>query len=127
MKKYISNNKKVISLPVPLGTTVYQVNTTCGDFCLFQKENFNNLVPYKEQGRCSNILPCHTIGKEPREIELNINNLSLLNEWEKTIFESYNEAKDKTKELVHKNIKYLKNNNILIDEKGYSKNTSLSL
>lgn len=120
MKRYISEDKKNIYLPVPLGSIIYQVNTTCGDFCLFQKEKFEKLIHNK---RCSNKLPCHTIGKRPIKIELTIDNLSLLNEWDKTIFKTYDEAKEKTKEIINKNIKVLEDNDILLDESGYSKTT----
>lgn len=123
MKRYISEDKKIISLPVPLGSIIYQVNTTCGDFCLFQKEKFDKLTPDRKQ--CFNKLPCHTIEKEPIKIELTINNLSLLNEWEKTVFETYEKAKEKTKEIINKNIKVLEDNNILLDKRGYSKTTKL--
>jgi hypothetical protein len=34
---FISEDKRTINLPVPLGTTVYGYLTVCCDACMFQK------------------------------------------------------------------------------------------
>lgn len=120
MEKFISKNKRTISLPVPLGTELYVVNTRCGDYCLFQKEEFNKLISEEEGGRCTHNLPCHTRPLAPRKVILGINNLELLNEWKKRVFTNKEDAEQKTIEIINENIKFLKEHNIKVDKNGYS-------
>ena len=48
MERFISKDRKIISLPVALGTELYRVNTSCGDFCTFQSENFQKIIDNKK-------------------------------------------------------------------------------
>lgn len=41
---FISEDKRTINLPVPLGTTVYGYLTVCCDACMFQKEKFKEIL-----------------------------------------------------------------------------------
>lgn len=56
----ISEDKKIITLPVPLGTTVYTFNTRCNDACTFQKDKINQMESIdKMQISCSQDAICH--------------------------------------------------------------------
>lgn len=112
MERFISKDRKTISLPVALGTELYRVNTSCGDFCTFQSENFQKIIDNKN--KCSGKLPCHTVALEPQKITLTIDNISILKEWQEKVFLTKEEAKEKTKEIVERNIKFLQDNKIVV-------------
>ena len=121
MDKFISKNRRTISLPVPLGTELYIVTTRCGDYCMFQKEEFDKLIPEKEGGRCSHALPCHTRPLPPRKVTLELNNLEILREWKIRVFTTKEAAEEKTLEIINENIKFLEEHNIEVKD-GYSVN-----
>jgi hypothetical protein len=89
---FISEDKRTINLPVPLGTTVYGYLTVCCDACMFQKEKFKEIfgdVP----GRCGKDKPCHTRLTGIQTIAVNLKNIdAVLEGWHKDIFETFNEA-----------------------------------
>lgn len=91
---FISEDKRTINLPVPLGTYVYQYWTRCNDACLFQKEAFNKAFPPGVEGRCSGDMPCHTRPHLIKPVELSLSNLDwVLRDWGKTVFATENEAR----------------------------------
>lgn len=118
MERFISRNKKTISLPVPLGTEVFIVSTRCGDVCLFEKDKFNKLIPPEKGGRCSHNLPCHTRILPPRKVILNIENISILKEWKVRVFPTEKEAKEATIKITNENIKFLNEKGFAIDGEG---------
>ena len=92
---FISEDKKTINLPVPLGTTVYMFITSCNDACMFQKDKFNSVFPPIEGGRCNKDMSCHTKFHSIRFIVLSLSNLDwILKEWQITTFETEIEAKE---------------------------------
>lgn len=90
---FISEDRKTINLPVPLGSMVYEVTTTCNDACLFQKEAFEKAFPSVEGGRCSATMPCHTKVHSITPKELTLENLDwVLKQWGFRFFETESEA-----------------------------------
>jgi hypothetical protein len=105
--KFISDDKKIITLPVPLGSKVYYYNLTCFDGCIFQKELFDRVYPKDKGGRCGS-LPCYIEIHGIREIELNLHNIHLiLEKWEEKFFSSKAEARIKAMEIIELNKKEL--------------------
>ena len=85
MNEFINENKTIINLPIPLGSTFYVIHTRCGDFCRFQRNLFNKIVPPTNgKGRCDSDLLCHSIRCEPEERILTLDNINwFLNNWNK--------------------------------------------
>jgi len=118
---FISQDKKIINLPVPLGTIVYRFHTDCCDACLFQKEKFDKLYPKAFEGRCSQDMLCHTRFSEIEPIIVNINNLDLiLGKWKTKVFETKKEAEIAGKEFVAEHVRRLKELGFELNENGYS-------
>lgn len=117
---YISEDRKVITLPVPLGTTLYEPITTCGDFCLNHKELFDKLYPKNEIGRCDRNMVCHTQLHSIRKFVFELSNIErVLNNFGVWIFETEEEAIEKATKIIHERINTLINQGFNIDEKGY--------
>ncbi|HAS92715.1 MAG TPA: hypothetical protein DCS12_10975 [Clostridiales bacterium] len=117
---FISEDKRTINLPVPLGTTVYGYLTVCCDACMFQKEKFKEIfgdVP----GRCGKDKPCHTRLTGIQTIAVNLKNIdAVLEGWHKDIFETFNEAVQAGIKYTTENRKKLIKAGIKLDERGYS-------
>jgi hypothetical protein len=91
--QFVSEDKKTITLPVPLGTVLYRFHTKCNDACLFQKDNFDAVFPPTETGRCSREMPCHVKCTGARGIVVELSNVAMLErEWNKFVFETEIEA-----------------------------------
>lgn len=119
--KYISDDKRVITLPVPLGSTLYQVATECGDFCLFQQERFDKIFPPTKEGRCAKDMPCHTMEWNVYKIVLKFSNIEfVLENWEKWVFPSEEAAQQRMKDVVESNRKKMQELGFAIREDGYS-------
>lgn len=101
---FISEDKKTIKLPVPLGTIVYEFTTSCNDACLFQKEKFQELYPRKKgEGLCNKNMPCHTKLHGIQKMVVKLTNLEwILKNWHITIFETENQAKEEGIKFIEK-------------------------
>lgn len=111
--------KYTIEIPVPLGTTIYEYMTSCGDFCTFDDEKFDNCFPPKTHGRCSRYMPCHTIYKGVREFQLTLENVGyVLKYWEDTIFETKEEAEKKGISIAEEHRKELAELGFELTEEG---------
>lgn len=104
----ISDDDKVITLAVPLGTTVYQVITNCENIC-WDSEKWKPLInaPYRIKG-CSSFSACHTRYCGVKDIIVSLSNIMILNgSWGKTVFASMSEAEEAGMRLVADNKKRL--------------------
>lgn len=102
-KLIISDDGKQITLPIPLGSVVYSSETVCGDFCLFDKENFQ-----KSKKRlnlcCDRNSPCHTRIHPSQPHIVTINNCIMISQlWGDKFFATKKEADAKTLETVDRN------------------------
>ena len=61
MKRFLNDDKTKITLPVPLGATVYSYSLKCCDACLFQQEKFDETFPKAKYPERCGTLPCNTI------------------------------------------------------------------
>ena len=99
--EFISEDKKTITLPIPLGSILYRFVTSCNDSCMFQKEDFDRVFPKESNSRCSKDMPCHTKLHSIQTVEVKLSNLELILEnWHITIFESENKAKEAGNTLI---------------------------
>lgn len=118
------NKRCMIEIPVPLGTTVYDVVTTCGDFCLFQKNRFKELKNAGIEGfvgHCSSNNPCHTQLHSIREMTLQYSNLEyVLKEWGRKVFASAEEATEAGNNIVAAHRKTMEELGFKMDASGYS-------
>lgn len=122
MSKYVSKDKKTINLPFPLGTKLYMPITTCGDFCLYQKDLFNEIFPKdsENQGRCSRDMPCHTKLHSIKEITFSMSNLEMvLENLDKWIFTSEHEAQRVIEKRLESNRWDMTFNGFHVDNNGY--------
>ena len=127
--RFISDDKKVISLPVPLGTTVFTVGTSCGHFCYWQQKLFDEHFPNKENGHCSVYMPCHTIPWGIYVHELKFSNMqTILDTWGDRTFATREEAEDRMKTIVEANRTKMRELGFQVDlnGNGYLHNTQES-
>lgn len=93
---FVSGDGITVTLPVPLGSTIYYPSTSCGDFCYRE--------PTKEQRnamRCSMHAPCHVHLKGVLENTLRMENLAfVLGNWGTMYFPTPGEALTYGKNLV---------------------------
>lgn len=120
---YLSNDKRTINLPVPLGSKVYRATTVCGDFCLFQKQKFDSVFPKNgSEGRCGKEKPCHTISKGCTELTLTIHNLGFILEgWGEWFFETKDEAEATSERIAADHARQMKELGFFVREDGYGK------
>jgi hypothetical protein len=105
---FISEDKKTINLPIPLGTTVYRFITDCNNACTFQKEKFDEAFPETKNSRCNSKMPCHTSLHSIQPVILNLSNLDwVLNDWQINFFETEAEAREAGSKLVKEHRKQL--------------------
>lgn len=98
---FISEDKKTINLPVPLGATLYRIITACNDACMLQAEKFNSVFPSKEGGRCSVDMPCHTKLHSALPFVFALGDLDwVLKKWQITCFETESGAKEAGENLI---------------------------
>ena len=115
----VHKEKYTIEIPVPLGTTVYEYMTTCGDFCTFDDEKFDKIFPPKPEGRCSRQMPCHTVYKGVRELKLTLDNVGyILRLWNDSIFETKEEAENKGLEVIEEHRKKMVELGFELTEEG---------
>ena len=90
---FISEDKMIINLPVPLESEIYEFLTDCNDACLFQESKFNKIFPPKKGGRCGSHMPCHTKINQIMKRTINISNLDyILDNWGIKCFKTEEEA-----------------------------------
>lgn len=120
--KYINDEKTVITLPVPLGTELYQVTTTCGDFCTWQEAWFDKVFPPTSDGRCGCDKPCHTVNWNIYTLKLAFHNMGyVLDNFGKSIFATKEEAEKRANEIVETNRQIMKTLLFKMDERGYGR------
>lgn len=91
---FISSDRRVITLPVQLGQTVYVVSTSCNDACSFQQEKFDEVFAEYDGGRCSSKLPCHTKIHSIRPVRFREDSMvHILNGWGYSHFKTEEEAR----------------------------------
>lgn len=118
--KYINEEKTVIALPVPLGTTLYQVTTKCGDFCTWQEGRFDKAFPPTKKGRCGCDKPCHTVEWHIYKITLSFSNMEyVLNNFGTWVFVNKKEAERRSTEIVENNRNTMKQLGFEMREDGY--------
>lgn len=121
MEKFISEDKKTITLPVPLGSKVYGFTLKCCDACLFQRTRFNETYPpYKYGDRCNMKMPCHTRFRKITEIEVTLDNIKkILEGFGIRFFETKEEAKAKGEALAKRHANQMKSMGFNLDENNY--------
>ncbi|MDO4301917.1 MAG: hypothetical protein Q4D26_11060 [Clostridia bacterium] len=118
----ISRDKVQIILPVPIGSTVYNIHIDCFDGCSFQKEKFNEIFGEKDNnsGRCGKF-PCYTRKLRITPEKVTLNNIKwLLDGWNKNIFASQEEAENYGKKIIQENRSVLISLGFKLDKNGYS-------
>lgn len=112
--------QNTIELPVPFGTPVYRVITTCGDFCLFQKKRLESITDFDIE--CSDKSPCHTRLHCVRELILDYKNLEVvLKEWGIKVFATPEAAAAAGLIIVEENREIMRKHGFLFDDSGYAK------
>lgn len=102
--RYLNEEKTVITLPVPLGTELYQVETRCGDFCTFQEKHFDKCFPRVKGGRCGVGMPCHTVPWSVSKLTLDFSNIEwVLKDYGTRIFPTKKQAEKRMAEIITDN------------------------
>lgn len=92
---------KILSLPVQLGSELYEVSTNCGNFCYFQKDLFNRCFPVNVGGHCGRDKPCHTVEWNIYKICFSLSNIEMvLEDFGVWIFSSEEEARARQREVL---------------------------
>ena len=102
----ISNDKKNITLDIPLGSKVYTFKTKCCDACLFEAKKFKKDFTFRET--CQKELPCHTrfIGTE--SLILSLDNLGIIfPKWGIDYFETEEKAEERGLAVVEEHCKWM--------------------
>lgn len=119
---YINEEKTIITLPVPLGSTLYTPVTSCGDFCYFQKELFDSTFPPVKGSRCSHQMPCHTKSCTVRRFIFSFQNMeTVLRDYGTWIFASKEEAAEKGERYITENRDKMRELGFFVAEDGYGK------
>lgn len=101
----ISEDKRTITLDVPLGNNIYGIITSCNDACTFQKEDFKKAFP---NYHCSGDLPCHTKIHSIKETPLTLANLGFVLEgWMTKYFPTEEMARVEAERIIEKHKKQL--------------------
>lgn len=110
-----------ISIPVPLGTTLYTYDLKCCDACYFQGKLFEEKFPKNDGEHRCGVLPCHTRYIRTREIIFTLENVSfVLKYYNKSLFDTPEKAETAGKKLAEDNRITLEKLGFTFDEKGYS-------
>lgn len=125
MQNFLSEDKKTISIPVPLGSEIYSYHMDCGDFCLHQNDLFYKM---KEESPdlflCAHDAACHTMKPIIETTTLSEKNFGLvLKYWNDWFFETREKAEKRAVELRNRNINLMKEKGFLLREDGYSATT----
>lgn len=116
-KNFISEDKKSINLPVPLGSPLYTYVLKCCDACVMQKSAFEKNVGHAL--RCA-ISPCHTRLQRIKKYEFTLSGIPVvLKEWGKSIFATEQEALDAANKITKENREKIKSLGIILDKDGY--------
>lgn len=116
-ERYISNDKTVINLPVPLGTKLYYVVLKCGDFCHWQGKKFHETFT---ESQCFAESPCHTAKSLIYEQIFTLSNLEfVLNNYGIRLFVEKNEAEKVAFEAIKRNREIMSNHGFMMTEDGY--------
>lgn len=105
---FISDDKKVITLPIPLESIVYTFSTTCNDACTFQKDEFDKIFPPEKNGRCHSDMPCHIKLFSIGPVVFDLFNLGyILDNWNIKYFETKEQAREAGEKLVKLHLEQL--------------------
>ena len=116
-EEFMNGDKTVITLPVPIGATVYEIKPKCGKFCLMQKELFSKYFPEHEE--CNWDDPCCTKPASFEAIELTFDNLAyVLSRWGKMVFATKDEARFEYILRMHRNREKMEELGFLMEEYG---------
>lgn len=121
--EYLSEDKRTIKLPVPLGSIVYEAVTKCGDFCLFQERKFDSIFPKNgKDSHCGKEKPCHTISRGCKELPLTLNNLgAILEDWDVWYFATKKEAEEASAKIAAEHAARMKELGFFVRDDGYGK------
>lgn len=125
---FVSDDKLTINLPVPLGSTIYSICSTCGDFCRFQSEKFREIQNptigpsgsiVDARFSCRKNALCHT-RFTVRPVVLNYFFLeSVLDEWGKYYFATEEEAQEAGIKLINERREKMREFGFYVSESGY--------
>lgn len=111
----ISEDKKTITLEVPLGGTVYGFLTSCNDACYFQKEEFKRKFP---EATCNLSSPCHVYPHSVRPITVNLTGLAyIITHWQEDVFATEKEAEEAMYKLCEEHKRILLDAGIQVTER----------
>ncbi len=106
-----------IKIPVPMGTILYQMNTTCSNFCFKHKERRGDFP--EEAIQCRTGAICHTRPLNPQSFIVSFDNLErVISGWNKTIFPTYDKAKEMAEFITNINRKILEAKGFKFDIEG---------
>lgn len=117
--KFFNDDKTVLTLPVPLGTTIYSVSLKCGDFCHWQSKNFHSK---NTDGtlKCDVNSPCHTVKWHVYKNVFTLSNIEwVLNNYGQWIFDNKAEAESKAESVIKHNRKTMSNLGFMMTDSGY--------
>lgn len=104
----ISDDGKVLTLAVPIGSNVYQIRTDCDSICYDSKKEGLLLGAPKEIKGCSCFSACHTRYRGTEPIVVSLSNIQMIDRvWGKTVFADMSEAEEAGMRLVADNKKRL--------------------
>lgn len=122
MDRFLSKDKKIINLPVPIGSEIFYYTMDCGDFCLHQRTLFQSIKKQMpERMKCGHASACKTMKPCIHSKILTLKNLEMiLDYWDDWFFATKNEAEKRASRLVEENIRFLKEKGFVLREDGYS-------
>lgn len=103
--------KYSIPIPVPLGTTLFEYSTDCCNACWFSSElsDERNQLDDNKIIKCNSSAPCHTRYLRVNSITFSYSNLEyVLENWNKKVFLTSEEAEKAGKQLVKEHIKEMR-------------------
>jgi hypothetical protein len=104
--------KHSISIPVPIGETVWTFWTDCCGACYFQPRDNTPI-------RCDAFAPCHTFIHTIQPVELKYSNLeTILRLWGKKYFYTENEARNAVEKLTKEHIDQMRKLGYKINDDG---------
>jgi len=123
-EKYISKDRKIIKLPIPLDSQFYEIYTKCSDVCLFQKELADKAKEDNpEIVDCNKYAACHTQIDGIYKMGISLYNLTrVLDIWGEFAFATEEEANIAANRLMKEHREKLINYGFKLDENGYAIN-----
>lgn len=120
LKRFVSDDNRVITLPVPLGAMVYSYHADCFDGCLFQKEQWAKVMGTSSKGQCG-LQPCRTMNLRVTKQALTLSNIqTVLCLWGTAFFATADEARTQGEIEISHNKEELLKMGFSLNEKGYS-------